>query len=145
MEILSPAFEESQPIPKKYSCEGENVSPPLNFGDIPVGTKSLALIVEDPDAPNGTFDHWVVWNLDPVDELDEDTSIRMNQGENGFGVTEYKGPCPPAGKSHRYYFKVYALDMKLDLQDGASKDELLNAMEGHIIGNAKLMGTYKRG
>lgn len=144
MKIISSAFENGKSIPKKYTCSGTDVSPPLTFSDIPSGTKSLALIVDDPDAPMGTFVHWVAWNIGPdVKELAEGTAV-SHQGKNGFADTKYRGPCPPPGKPHRYYFKLYALDTLLSLSDGAQKSELLSAMEGHIIGKAELMGTFQR-
>jgi Raf kinase inhibitor-like YbhB/YbcL family protein len=145
MEIQSPAFEQHKPIPAKYTCEGQNVSPPLSIRDIPSGTKSLALIMDDPDAPMGTFDHWIVWNL-PADTkiLDEGASF-PNQGKNHFKEVRYGGPCPPKGSNpHRYFFKLFALDGMIDLPKGSSKDQLEDAMEGHIIGKAELVGTYQR-
>lgn len=144
MEISSPAFEESQPIPSHYTCEGEDVSPPLLFHDIPDGTKSLALIVDDPDAPMGTFDHWIAWNLSPDQtSLQEGADVPI-EGINDFRETRYRGPCPPPGAPHRYFFKVYALDDTLDLPAGITKEQLIEAMEGHILGQAELIGTYQR-
>ncbi len=144
MEITSPAFEHHQPIPKKHTCEGEDLSPPLLFRDIPKGTKSLVLIVDDPDAPSGTFDHWLTWNIPP-------DHLRLDQGEHGpseglnhFGGVGYRGPCPPKGPTHRYFFKLYALDRQLSLPEGSSKEQLEEALEGHILGKAELVGTYKR-
>jgi len=144
MEISSPAFEQSQPIPQKYTCEGENVSPPLSFEGIPKGTKSLALIVDDPDAPSGTFDHWIAWNLSPQSTVLSEGASAPSNGKNHYGVLEYRGPCPPPGKPHRYFFKVYALDSVLDLPEGSSKAQLEQSMQGHILSQAQLMGTYKR-
>lgn len=143
MDIISPAFEPGQPIPSKYSYEGQNVSPPLNLKGIPKGTKSLALIVDDPDAPNGVFDHWIAWNLAPTDNLSEAIET-PNQGKNSYGELGYGGPCPPPGKPHRYFFKVYALDTQLDLPNGSKKAALEAVIEGHVIAEAELMGTYKR-
>lgn len=144
MQIDSPAFEHHSPIPKKYTCEGEDVSPPLTFRDIPAGTKTLALIMDDPDAPNGTFDHWIVWNLTPgQNSLSEGAKV-PNQGKNSFRETEYGGPCPPPGKPHRYFFKLYALDTIINLPNGSTKSQLEEAMEGHILARAELVGTYKR-
>lgn len=146
MIIQSPAFEHQQPIPKKYTCQGENVSPPLSFGEIPKGAKSLVLIVEDPDAPIGTFDHWIVWNLDPnVSGLKEGARIASAfQGRNGFGNSSYGGPCPPPGDPHRYFFKLFALNTNLDLPPSSSKKNVEAAMQGHIIDSAELIGTFKR-
>lgn len=144
MEIKSPAFEHGQPIPKKYTCDGEDVSPPLTFSGVPNDAKSLALVVDDPDAPLGVFDHWIVWNLDPdLKELPENASVEK-QGKNDFGESKYRGPCPPPGPAHRYRFKVYALDAMLDLPEGARKKELEKAMEGHILAKGELIGTYSR-
>ncbi len=144
MKLASTAFSQGQPIPKKYTCSGENVSPPLAFSQVPASTQTLALIVDDPDAPGGTFDHWIVWNL-PGDtrELSEGATV-SKQGTNGFGTVDYKGPCPPPGKEHRYFFKVYALDTQLKLSEGISKRQLEAAMEGHILAQGELVGTYKR-
>lgn len=144
MEIISPAFEQNQPIPKKFTGEGEDVSPPLNFEGIPAGTKSLALIVEDPDAPMGTFEHWLVWNISPETQQIAEGGSVPRQGRNDFGVLNYRGPLPPPGNPHRYHFIVYALDLVLKLPDGSDKAQLLSAMHGHIIAKAELIGTYKR-
>jgi len=144
MKIESSAFNHNQPIPKKYTCSGANISPPLTFSDIPQGTQTLALIVDDPDAPVGTFDHWIVWNISgDTKELKEDIDL-PHQGTNGYREVKYKGPCPPPGKSHRYFFKLYALDAKLNLPDGSSKSQLESAMEGHIVAKAELIGTFQR-
>ena len=144
MQIESPAFVHNKPIPIRYTCQGEDVSPPLEFKNIPNGTKSLALIVDDPDAPNGTFDHWIVWNLPAQGGLLEDAKV-AKQGKNHFGDSRYGGPCPPPGKPHRYFFKLYALDTTLDLPNGISKKQLEAAMEGHILAKAELIGTYQKG
>ena len=145
MLITSPAFEQHQPIPQKYTCQGEDLSPPLQFQDAPAGTKSLALIMDDPDAPMGTFVHWVVWNLPPdTRQLSEGVKLKHQEGKNHFPKIGYGGPCPPPGKPHRYYFKLYALDTQVHLSDGSSKEQLLEAMEGHILGQAELVGTYQR-
>src|SRR5262245_5883190 len=144
MKFTSSAFQNNQKIPKRYTCDGEDLSPPLHFGDIPEGTTSLALIVEDPDAPSGTFDHWIVWNLPPSNhELAEGAHV-PKQGMNGFHERRYRGPCPPAGKPHHYVFKLYALDKLIDLSDGSPKAALENAMKGHILGQAQLIGIYQR-
>lgn len=146
LEIKSPAFQNGQFISKKYSCEGEDLSPPLIFENIPQNTKSLALIVDDPDAPMGNWDHWIVFNISPqIREIKEgETPEGSVSGINDFGKLEYGGPCPPPGKPHRYFFKLYALDIVLDLKQGVRKNLLGKAMEGHILGQAQLIGLYKR-
>lgn len=144
MHIDSPAFEQHQPIPKKYTCEGDNISPPLTFNDLPKNTKSLALIMDDPDAPSGTIDHWIAWNLSPDNtDLSEGAAV-PKEGKNSYKVNGYKGPCPPPGKAHRYFFKLYALDSLMDLPVGMSKKDLEKAIEGHVLGKAELVGTYQR-
>lgn len=144
MKLESSAFKDHQPIPKKYTCEGEDLSPPLLFLEIPKETKSLAIIVDDPDAPRGTFDHWIAWNLaSNVTSLAEGAEV-PNQGTNHFNEMRYRGPCPPHGNPHRYFFKAYSLDTLIDLPNGASKKQLEDAMEGHILGKAELVGTYQR-
>lgn len=147
MKIESPSFKHHQPIPKKYTCEGEDISPPLNFLDIPSGTNSIALIVDDPDAPMGTWDHWVVWNLAPDTKQLPEAAKVANQGTTSFRdhrSKSYGGPCPPPGKPHRYFFKAYALDVMLDLPKETTKAQLEEAMEGHLLGKAELVGTYQR-
>ena len=150
IEIKSSAFEEGGIIPKKYTCDGADVSPPLSWTSVPEGTKTIALICDDPDAPMGTWVHWVLFNLlADVKELPESVPSEKNldngamQGTNDFGNIGYGGPCPPGG-THRYYFKFYALDTEVNLQGGATKKELLKAMEGHILAEGQLMGRYKR-
>jgi hypothetical protein len=150
MEIKSKAFEEGGMIPKKYTCDGMDVSPPLMWASVPEGTKSLALICDDPDAPRGTWVHWVIFDI-PVEtrELPENIPPQRTlangakQGINDFRKIGYGGPCPPGG-TNRYYFKLYALDTKINLESGATKAELLKAMEGHILSESQLMGRYKR-
>ncbi|MBS4168601.1 YbhB/YbcL family Raf kinase inhibitor-like protein [Parachlamydia sp. AcF125] len=144
MEITSPAFKHEHPIPKKYTCEGEDLSPPLVFQDVPSNAKSLTLIMEDPDAPRGVFDHWIVWNLPPhLMTLAEGAQVPM-EGKNSFHVDKYRGPCPPPGSPHRYVIQVYALDIQLNLPTGSSKKRVLEAMEGHILAKAVLIGKYQR-
>ncbi len=149
MRISSPAFETGKPIPEKHSCDGEDISPTLAWEDLPPGAKSLALIVDDPDAPRGTWDHWLVFNIPPaVKGLREGAGAdnlpgQARHGRNSWNRNDWGGPCPPGG-THRYLFKLYALDTMLDLSQGASKAELLEAMDGHILDKAELMGTYKR-
>ena len=143
MKIESTAFTNGQPIPRQYTCQGDEVSPPLRFSYIPTGAKSLALIVDDPDAPRETFDHWIGWNLEPQPNLSEGGRMPM-EGKNGAGAIGYHGPCPPAGKPHRYFFKLYALNQELDLPKGATKTEVEKGMEGHILAQAQLMGRYEK-
>jgi Raf kinase inhibitor-like YbhB/YbcL family protein len=150
MEITSSAFEEGQMIPKKYTCDDVDISPPIKLANVPEGAKTIALICDDPDAPVGTWVHWVLFNLPAnITELpekvppDEVLSNGAKQGTSDFGRIGYGGPCPPSG-THRYYFKVYSLDKELDLKPGATKAELLKAMEGHIVAEGQLMGKYKR-
>lgn len=140
--VKSPAFENNQSIPSKYTCDGSNINPALSIKDIPKESKSLALVIDDPDAPKGTFDHWIMWNI-PVKEMIEENSAPGAQGKNGKGENKYYGPCPPSG-THHYHFHVYALDTKLDLPVNTDKNALLKAMEGHIIGQGELIGTYKK-
>lgn len=144
MRITSRSYENGAPIPKKYTCEGENVSPSIEIFDVPMGCKSFALIMEDPDAPSGVFDHWIVWNIHPTTTEIAEGEKLIHQGKNGFGSFGYKGPCPPHGKAHRYYVTLFALDAVLELKNGGSKEELLKEMENHIIERAELMGTYQR-
>ena len=144
MKITSSAFSEGGNIPGKFTCDGSNTSPPLKIEGVPAEAKALALIVDDPDAPGGLFTHWLVWNIDPKTEsIAEGSSPTGIEGRSGFGKTGYGGPCPPSG-THRYFFKVFALDQQLDLKAGASRKELDAAMKGHVIGQAQLMGRYAR-
>lgn len=142
MGLRSIAFSQNGHIPPKFTCEGDNINPALEISNIPENAKSLALIVEDPDAPVGVFDHWVAWNIPPQNLIAENTNPGIN-GTNSFGTTGYGGPCPPSG-SHRYFFRVYALDAELDLPAGSDKKSLQQAMKGHVIGEAELMGLYKK-
>ena len=151
IQITSVAFSEGQPIPQKYTCQGGNVSPPLAWTNTPPNTRSFALITDDPDAPVGTWVHWVLYDLPPTTtELPENTlkSLQLpggaRQGSNSSHGIGYEGPCPPPGKPHRYFFKLYALDMILDLKPGLTKKDLLKAMEGHVLAEGQLMGTYQR-
>lgn len=140
--ITSPAFQHNSDIPLKYTCDGENVNPPLTIEGIPEGTKSLVLIVEDPDAPRGTWIHWVVWNIDPKTTIAE-KSIPGTEGINDSKKHSYGGPCPPSG-THRYFFIVYALDIYLDLDSTATKEDVEKAMENHILAEGELIGLYSR-
>jgi len=145
MKLSSSAFQHNQTIPPKYTCDGGDISPPLTIAEVPEGTKSFALIVDDPDAPSGNWDHWIMWNIEPnLTEILENTiPPTAVQGNNDFKRTDWGGPCPPSG-SHRYFFKLYALDRTLILEEGSNKDELLQAMEGHILDRAELIGNYSR-
>ena len=141
--VKSPAFENNKLIPSKYTCDGEEVSPPLIVEGIPEKTKSLALIMEDPDAPAGLFIHWLVWNIPPTDKIQEN-SVPGTEGLNTNKKNSYHGPCPPGG-THRYYFKVYALDTHLNLSAFSEKEVLENAMQNHILAHGELIGLYRRG
>lgn len=150
IKITSPVFEDGGTIPAKYTCDGDNVSPPLNWGAVPNTTKSIALICDDPDAPMGTWVHWVLFNL-PADTTklsenippDKTLANGARQGTNDFRKIGYGGPCPPSG-THRYFFKIYAIDTVLDLQAGATKSDLLKAIQGHILAQGQIIGKYKR-
>ena len=151
MQLTSTAFAEGAAIPANYTCDARNVSPPLRWSGVPAGGKSLALIADDPDAPVGTWVHWVLYDLAPtVNELPEDLAKSQyaaggaKQGLNDFRQLGYGGPCPPHGKPHRYFFKLYALDVLLDLKPGLTKKDIENAMEKHILARGQLMGTYQR-
>jgi hypothetical protein len=148
--ITSSAFRHTELIPSKYTCDGEDISPPLSWDSIPSNAKSLVLISDDPDAPMGTWVHWVVYNIPPtagsfeenvpaVERLEDGTV----QGKNNFGKIGYGGPCPPGG-THRYFFKMYALDTVLEFKPGATKKEIVDAMENHVVGQGELIGTYTR-
>lgn len=142
LEISSAAFQADGNIPAQYTCDGEGINPPLQIKNIPENTQSLALIVEDPDAPKGTYDHWVVWNIKPSPHIQEHSNPGIS-GNNSAGKTGYHPPCPPNG-SHRYYFHVYALDRELDLMHGDSKESLQKAMKPHILAEGAIMGRYER-
>ena len=141
--VKSPAFENNKLIPSKYTCDGEEVSPPLTVEGIPEKTKSLALIMEDPDAPAGLFIHWLVWNIPPTNEIQEN-SVPGTEGLNTNKKNSYHGPCPPGG-THRYYFKVYALDAHPNLGAFSDKEVLENAMQNHILAYGELIVLYRRG
>lgn len=155
MIITSASFAAGAAIPREHTCDGPNVSPPLEWASVPAGTKSLTLIVDDPDAPSGTFTHWILFNL-PGDttRLPRDLAVATHvadadpvpaEGTNDFSDVGYGGPCPPPGDGpHRYIFRLYALDTVLGLDSGATKPQVLDAMDGHVIGKADHMGTYER-
>jgi len=143
LNVKSPAFGNNKPIPSKYSCDGDEVNPPLTIEGIPPATKTLALVVDDPDAPMGTFDHWIVWNIPPEGKITEN-SVPGTQGTNSRSQQSYIGMCPPSG-THRYFFKVYALDTRLDLKPKQThKKDLEKAMQGHILVKGELIGLYRR-
>ena len=145
MKLTSPAFEHNQAIPSEYTCDGLDISPELNIEGIPDNTKSLFLINDDPDAPVGTWDHWIVFNIPPsTSKINKGQEPSGLGGKNSWDKTGYGGPCPPSG-THRYFFKVYALDSELDIELGSNKDAIEAAMKGHILEKAELIGTYKRG
>jgi len=150
MEIKSSAFGSGEMIPAKYTCDGADFSPQLEWSGSPAGTRSFALICDDPDAPMGTWVHWVIYDIPPTATMlaegitrEKDLPGGGTQGINDFRKIGYGGPCPPGG-THRYFFKLYALDAMLGLKPGITKDQLLTAMRGHILGEAQLMGTYRR-
>lgn len=145
IKIKSPVFNQGEMIPEKYTCKGEDVNPPLLIENVSEEAKSLVLIVDDPDAPMGTFTHWLVWNIDPkIKEIKEDSVPEgVVLGTNDFGKTAYGGPCPPFG-THRYYFKVYALDTVLDLPQGSNRSQLEKAIMGHVLDSGTLMGKFSK-
>jgi len=142
LNISSTAFRHEELIPVQYTCDGRNINPPLEIDHIPVEAKCLALIMDDPDAPRGTYVHWVVWNI-PVTRHLKENEVTGIEGVNDFNQHHYGGPCPPSG-THRYFFKVYALDELLDLPDGTNKTQLEEAMSPHIIAFGEMIGLYKR-
>lgn len=145
LKITSPAFAEKRAIPVRYTCDGQDINPPLLIDAVPNGAQSLALIVDDPDAPVGIWVHWVVWNIPPLTREITENSLPAGaaQGLNDWKRNRYGGPCPPSG-THRYYFRLYALDTTLDLAPTTAKAALERAMQGHIIARGELMGTYRR-
>ena len=151
LSMSSPVFQEGQRVPAKYTCQGQDISPPLAWSEPPTETRSFALIMDDPDAPGGVFTHWVLFNIPPDSHgLPEAVPVQARlssgalQGNNDFGKIGYGGPCPPPGHPHRYQFTLYASDQTLDLKAGASKKQVLNAIQGHILAQAQLTGTYQR-
>jgi len=150
IKLTSAAFKEGEPIPRAYTCDGVNISPPLEWSGVPKTAKTIAIVCDDPDAPAGTWVHWVLYNLPAdniglVENLPATETLKAGgfQGKNDFGKIGYGGPCPPSG-THRYFFKIYALDSELPLKAGATKAELMKTMEGHIVLQGQLMGTYRR-
>lgn len=152
IKLTSPSFDHGGSIPVKYTCEGEDVSPPLVWSDVPDGTRSLALVCDDPDAPSGTWVHWVMYDIPPkFSELSEGvpttevTPRGAKQGMNDFKRLGYGGPCPPRGDAHRYFFRIYALDIAPGLPAGATRADLQRAIEGHVLEQGELVGLYERG
>jgi len=144
MKITSSAFQQGGSIPSKFTCDSTDTSPPLQIEEIPPAAKSLALIVDDPDAPSGLFTHWIAWNIDPkTTSIGEGSAPKGVPGTNDFGKSGYGGPCPPSG-THRYFFKIFALDRELDLPAGGKRSQLDAAMKGHVIAQGELMGRYSR-
>jgi Raf kinase inhibitor-like YbhB/YbcL family protein len=151
LQVTSPAFAEGENIPVKHTADGDDVSPELHWGGIPSNTQSIALVCEDPDAPRGTWTHWVLFNLPPDKTMlaegvstEKELPDGTRQGKNDFGKMGYGGPSPPKGKPHRYYFKLYSLDTKLNLAGGATRQQLLDAIKGHVVAEGQLMGQYGR-
>jgi Raf kinase inhibitor-like YbhB/YbcL family protein len=151
IEITSSAFTEGNPIPIEYTCDGSDVSPDLKWGTLPPETRSLALVCDDPDAPSGTFVHWVMYAIPPTENQLQKGVPKIptlpngtKQGTNGFGRIGYGGPCPPRGAPHHYFFRIYALDTRIDQPGGMSRAQLDQAMKGHIVAEGHVMGTYQR-
>jgi Raf kinase inhibitor-like YbhB/YbcL family protein len=149
--LTTTAFADGGGIPRKYTCDGADVSPALNWNDVPAGTQSFALIADDPDAPVGTWTHWIIWNIPANTAALPEAMAKVGesgdgarQGKNDFKRIGYGGPCPPPGQAHRYFFKLYALDAKLDIEAGGSRGELERAMKKHVLAQTELMGTYGR-
>ncbi len=144
MKVTSSAFQEGGNIPSKFTCDGSDTSPPLQITGVPSEAKSLVLIADDPDAPGGLFTHWLIWNITPrTNSISEGSAPKGVHGTNDFGKPDYKGPCPPPG-THRYSFKIYALDRELDLRGGAKRSQLDAAMKGHVVAQGVLVGRYAR-
>lgn len=143
MKIVSPLISEGGEILSKFTCEGQNINPPLQFIEVPPNAQSLVLIVDDPDAPGETFVHWLLYNIDPKTTFVDENQSVGTAGMTSFNKTTYSGPCPPSGK-HRYFFKLYALDTVLAIPDNPTKHMIEEAMEGHVIEQAMLMGTYTK-
>lgn len=144
MKISSSAFKQGGNIPSQFTCDGSDKNPALQIEGIPAGAKSLALIVDDPDAPSGLFTHWLVWNISPqTTAISEGAAPKAIEGTNDFGKSGYGGPCPPSG-THRYFFKIFALDRELDLPAGAKRKDLDAKISGHVIAQGELMGRYSK-
>lgn len=153
MKITSSAFQDGDKIPEKFTCDGKDVSPPLEISNITTEAETLAIVVDDPDAPGGVFDHWIIWNIPPeTNKIPEnittdktvDSLEKAKQGQNGFGEIGYRGPCPPGGSEHNYRFKAYALDKTIDLDPGVLKEDLEREMETHILEKDSIIGVYEK-
>lgn len=146
MKLTSSAFQNNSQLPAKYTCDGEGINPPLQIAEVPQNTKSLALICDDPDAPSGTFTHWLIWNINPQERIILERSVPQGsiQGLTSTGKPGFISPCPPSG-THRYIFKIYALDCELDLPYNSNKTQLEQSIQNHIIDKAELIGLYGRG
>jgi Raf kinase inhibitor-like YbhB/YbcL family protein len=143
--LTSSAFEDGEGIPQRHTCEGDDLSPPLAWSGASEGTRSLALIMDDPDAPVGTFTHWFAWGIEPGSGALPEGAAAPVEGRNDFGSVGYRGPCPPPGHGpHRYFFRLHALDADLELEAGAGREDLERAVEGHVLAVAELMGRYER-
>ena len=144
MKLTSSVFAHNSTIPPEFTCDGQNINPPLSISDVPANAKSLVLIVDDPDAVVGVWDHWVVFNLPPsIKQIAQNSQPDGDAGKNSGGRNSYQGPCPPSG-THRYFFKLYALDAKLNLPEGSNKKQIESAMQNHILAKAEFIGLYKR-
>ncbi len=145
MKLTTTAFQEGEVIPDKHTCHGENIAPDLHLSDVPEKTAVFALIMDDPDAPNGTFDHWIVWNIPGnLRQFTKESKLEtFGNGLNSYGELGYKGPCPPPGGPHHYHFKLYALDKALQLPNRSRKSDLENAMKGHVLAKTELVGTFQ--
>ncbi len=143
MRIASPAFEDESDIPVQYTCDGADISPPLQIEDVPAEAVSLVLVMDDPDAPMGTWDHWVAYDIAPTTEIPEAVEELGTSGTNSWDRTGYGGPCPPSG-THRYFFQLFALDVELGWEPGADKTSVLEAIHDHILSEASLLGLYSR-
>lgn len=138
--LTSPEFDAGEEMPRRFTCDGDNINPPLKLENLPPNTASLALMLEDPDAPGGTWTHWLAWDLPPELTIDENSTVGV-MGINDFGTTMYHGPCPAIG-THRYFFRVYALDIKLNLPNGSTREAMMKAMEYHVSGSGELLALY---
>jgi len=143
MELKSLDFEHNGNIPQEFTCQGKDINPGLMISGVPAGTKTLVLIMDDPDAPIGTWDHWILFDIPPSTKMIEKNSVVGQQGKNSWGRNDYGGPCPPSG-THRYFFKLYALDISLNKKEGVSKKEIERALQGHILAQTELVGLYKK-
>ena len=144
LKVSSSAFKNEGEIPSEFTCDGLDLSPPLGITDVPKETTTLSIIMDDPDAPMGTFTHWLVWNISPnKTQFTKGEEFESAQGRTSFGVVGYGGPCPPSG-THRYFFRIYALDIKLDLKQGSNVKNLRSAISGHVLAEATIMGRYSR-